>query len=57
MADLEPFLEGTPPADGPWLFTKPVTQLPLAVVTLDTERMVTTAGDLAGSGRATARAS
>ena len=48
MADLEPFLEGTPPAGGPWLFTKPVTQLPLAVVTLDTERMVTTAGDLAG---------
>ena len=47
-ADVEPFLEGTPPANGPWLFTKPFMQLPLAVVTRDTERMVITAGDLAG---------
>jgi polar amino acid transport system substrate-binding protein len=48
QADVEPFLEGTPAADGPWLFTNPVMQLPLAVATLDTERMVTTSGDLAG---------
>ncbi|MTJ93289.1 MAG: transporter substrate-binding domain-containing protein [Desulfovibrio sp.] len=48
QADVEPFLEGTPAADGPWLFTNPVMQLPLAVVTLDSERMVTTSGDLAG---------
>ena len=48
QADLEPFIEGTPPDGGPWLFTRPFMQLPLAVVTLDTERMVTTSGDLVG---------
>ena len=47
-ADLEPFLEGTPPDGGPWLFTRPFMQLPLAVVTQDTARMVTTTADLAG---------
>ena len=47
-ADVEPFLEGTPQANGPWLFTQPFMQLPLAVVTLDTERLVTSAGDLVG---------
>ena len=48
QADIEPFLEGTPPDGGPWLFTRPFMQLPLAVVTQDTARMVTTTADLAG---------
>lgn len=47
-ADVEPFLEGTPPEGGPWLFTNPFLQLPLAVATLDSERLVTSPGDLAG---------
>jgi len=48
-ADVEPFLEGTPPDGGPWLFTNPFLQLPpLAVATLDSERLVTSPGDLAG---------
>ena len=47
-ADVEPFLEGTPPENGPWLFTNPFLQLPLAVATLDSERLVTSPGDLAG---------
>ena len=47
QADIEPFLEGTPPDGGPWLFTRPFMQLPLAVVTQDTARMVTTTADLA----------
>ena len=46
--DIDPFLESTPQKGGPWLFTKPFLQLPLAVVTLDTERMVTTTSDLVG---------
>ncbi len=47
-ADVEPFLDGTPADNSQWLFTMPFLQLPLAVVTLDSERMVTTPGDLAG---------
>ena len=46
--DVVPFLEGTPEEGGPWLLTNPFMQLPLAVVTADTKRLVTTAADLAG---------
>lgn len=46
--DVVPFLEGTPSKDGPWLLTNPFLQLPLAVVTSDTKRLVTTAADLRG---------